>query len=96
LNVILYSDFIHSSLFEPFLRCLSRVANLSSSLLFDVDNNASECYNSIVNKFIGDKRIKFSLKGSNEGRCYSAIVNYSTKGLFISKTTAKLNNNVME
>jgi hypothetical protein len=49
-----------------------------------------------VNKFIGDKRIKFSLKGSNEGRCYSAIVNYSTKGLFILKTTEKLNNNVME
>jgi hypothetical protein len=75
-SVILYSDFVHSSLFEPFLRCLSRVVNFSSSLLFDVGNNASECYNSIVNKFVGDKRIYFSLKGSQEG--YNAIADYNT------------------
>jgi hypothetical protein len=75
-SVILYSDFVHSSLFQPFLRCLSRVANFSSSLLFDVDNNASECYNWIVNKFVGGKRIDFSLKGSQEG--YNAIVDYNT------------------
>jgi hypothetical protein len=92
----LYSDFVNSSLFEPVLRCFSRVANLSSSLLFDVDNNTSKCYNAIVNQFVGGKRIIFSLKGSYEGRCYSAIVDYNTKGLIILKTTEKLNDNVVE
>jgi hypothetical protein len=45
---------------------------------------------------LGAKEFFFSLKGSYEGRCYSTIVDYNTKGLIILKTTEKLNNNVVE
>jgi hypothetical protein len=65
-SVILYfhdfHDFVHSSLFQPFLRCLSRLANFSSSLLFDVDNNASECYNWIVNNICWGQKNRFFFK----------------------------------
>jgi hypothetical protein len=63
-NVVEYSEFLNSSLFISFIQALKRVATLSSSLLYDVDNNSVESYNSIVNKFVGGKRINFSLRGS--------------------------------
>jgi hypothetical protein len=44
----------------------------------------AESYNSILNKFVGGKRINFSLKGSYEGRCHAATISYHTKGQFIS------------
>jgi hypothetical protein len=59
-NVVEYSEFLNSSLFISFIQALKRVATLSSSLLYDVDNNSVESYNSIVNKFVGGKRINFS------------------------------------
>ena len=66
-----------------FSQALYRVAHLSSSLLFDVDNNAVESYNSAVNKFVGGKRINFSLRGSYQGRCFAAAVCYNNKGNFV-------------
>jgi len=36
----------------------------AKSLLLSHNNNAAELYNSILTKFIGRKRVNFSLKGS--------------------------------
>ena len=58
-NDILFSTFANGVLYEPYKQVLNRVATLSSSLLFDIENNAVECYNSVVNKFVGGKRISF-------------------------------------
>jgi hypothetical protein len=52
----------------------------------------AESYNSILNKFVGGKRINFSLKGFYEGRCYAATISYHTKGQFISTISQELNN----
>jgi hypothetical protein len=50
----------------------------------------AESYNSIVNKFVGGKRIHFSLKGSYEGRFYAAAISYHTKGQFISTISQEI------
>jgi hypothetical protein len=86
-----FSRFLNSSLALPFTQALNRVASLSSSLLYDVDNNNSaESYNSVVNKFVGGKRINFSLKGSYLGRCVAAAISYNNKGIFVHKMLSKI------
>jgi hypothetical protein len=67
------------------LQALKRIANLSSSLLYDVDNNPVESYNSIVNKFVAGKRINFSLRGSYRGRCFAAAISFNNKKTFVHK-----------
>lgn len=46
--------------------------------MYNYNNNAAELYNSILAKFIGGKRINFSLKGSYELRCNAAVTAYNT------------------
>lgn len=67
-----------------------RLANNSGSLLHDVDTNAAETYNSVVAKFVGGKRLNFSLKGSYEVRCKAAAVSYNTDGNFICTVLKRL------
>ncbi|CAG9760190.1 unnamed protein product [Ceutorhynchus assimilis] len=42
-----------------------------------MDNNAAECYNSILAKAIGGKRINYSLRRSYETRCEKAAISYN-------------------
>lgn len=42
---------------------INLVAYHSESLVYHVNNNAVELYNSIVAKYIGGKRINFSFRG---------------------------------
>jgi hypothetical protein len=58
--------FKNSEVFSDFNRHLTRVANNASSLLQEVDTNTSECYNSIVNKLIGRKRVKSSRRRTDQ------------------------------
>jgi hypothetical protein len=60
--------------------CLFRHA---SSLIYDVDNNASEQYNSVTNKFLGGRRVFFSSRGGYEARCEASVVSYNTDGQFL-------------
>lgn len=39
------------------INCLKRILNYSSSLLMNKNNNAAEQFNSLVNKFVGGKRV---------------------------------------
>lgn len=55
------------------------VASHSRSLINDVDSNDVERFNGIVAKFVGGKRINFSLKQSYQARCSAAVVSYNTK-----------------
>lgn len=43
------------------------------SLIYNYNNYAAKLYNSILAKFVGDKRINFLLKGSYELRCNTAV-----------------------
>lgn len=49
------------------------------SLIQDVDSNVVEHFNSTVAKFVGGKRINFSLRGSYSARCSAAVASFNTK-----------------
>ena len=78
-EVDLYEQFRKCGVFEEFNKVVARVANNASSLLHDVDNNLTEHFNSILNKFLGEKRINFSLSGSYETRCFAAALEFNKK-----------------
>lgn len=73
----LISDMKTSGLYQDMMVVLDRVARNAESLIFNMDNNAAECYNSIVAKFVGGKRINFSGKGSYQTRCEAASLAYN-------------------
>lgn len=47
------------------------------SLIEDVDTNVVERFNSIVAKFVGGKRINFSLRRGYSARCSAAVVSFN-------------------
>lgn len=61
------------------------VANKSDSLIENVTNNSAELYNSIVAKFVGGKRINFSLRNSYAARCDAAVLSMNNKEDFHRK-----------
>ena len=70
-----------------------RIMNNASSLLHNVDNNVCEQFNSIINKFLGGKRVNFALRGSYATRCEGAVISANTSEFFTSIHKAMLNNN---
>lgn len=62
---------------------IKRVVDHVSSLMLDVTNNVCEQFNSVVNKYIGGKRINFSLKQSYNTRIRAAIVSFNSGGYFL-------------
>ncbi|KAK5644635.1 hypothetical protein RI129_001761 [Pyrocoelia pectoralis] len=79
----LVSDLKLSGLYESVMNINKRLFDNASSLLHDVDTNAAETFNGVVAKFIGGKRINFSLKGAYETRCKAAGISYNTNGKFL-------------
>lgn len=76
---------------------LNRLIHNAASLINNMDNNLAECYNSVICKFVGGKRIDFSKKGSYQTRCEAAAISfnvgsgdyYLTMGKAIGKVTPK-------
>lgn len=64
---------------------VNRIATHSDSLYINVDNNACEQFNSIINKHIGGKRINFSQRGSYNNRVEAAVVSYNSSGQYLRK-----------
>lgn len=59
--------------------------------MHNVNNNLAESYNSIIGKFVGGKRINFSLKGAYTTRCEGAALSFnSPKGLYHKKVQQKI------
>lgn len=46
--------------------------------MYGYNNNSAELYNSILTKFVGGKRVNFSLKGSYQLRCNAAVTAYNS------------------
>jgi len=46
--------------------------------MYNYNNNAAELYNSILAKFVGGKRVNFSLKGSYQLRCNIAVTAFNS------------------
>lgn len=82
-----------SGLYDVLQNINRRLAFNSGSLLHDVDTNSAESYNSVIAKFVGGKRLNFSLKGSYEMRCRAAAISYNTNGNFIRATLERLDPN---
>lgn len=55
------------------------MANHARSLIHDIDSNIAETYNSVIAKFVGGKRINYSLKNSYGARCAAAVTSFNTK-----------------
>jgi hypothetical protein len=55
------------------------------SLIFIVNNNYCERYNSVIVKFIGGKRCNFVQRGSYKSKCEAAAVSFNNKRTFYSK-----------
>lgn len=70
---------------------VSNVAAKSRSLIEDVDTNTVECFNSVIAKFIGGKRINFSLKGGYQGRCSAAVLSFNSQSGLSAVQKAFLN-----
>lgn len=66
-----------SGLWADILSVRNLLAHHSSSLIYSVNNNSVEGYNSVVAKYVGGKRIHFSHKGSYQARCSAAVLSYN-------------------
>jgi len=50
-------------LWQDIIAAKNLVAHHADSLIYDINNNYVESYNSVVAKFVGGKRINYSLRG---------------------------------
>ncbi|KAH9379793.1 hypothetical protein HPB48_007294 [Haemaphysalis longicornis] len=69
---------------------MSRVAGNTTSLIQDVDNNAAEHYNSVVAKFVGRKRLYYSLEDSYDIRCFAASLSFNSHGAYHDSIAAQV------
>lgn len=60
--------------------CINRLVFNASTLIVNMDTNIAEQYNSIICKFVGGKRINFSLKRSYATRCKAAAISFNSAG----------------
>lgn len=72
------TDMKNSGLYQDIMVVVGRVARHAESLILNMDNNAAECYNSVLAKFIGGKRINFSARRSYQTRCEAALISYNS------------------
>ncbi|KAL4104017.1 hypothetical protein QTP88_019330 [Uroleucon formosanum] len=57
---------------------VSRLANNAKSLILDVDNNICEQFNSVINKFLGGKRINYTQRSSYNTKILAAVVSFNS------------------
>jgi len=53
-----------SGLWDELTGAINLVAHHSDSLLYSVNNNCAEAHNSIIAKYVGGKRVNYSLRGN--------------------------------
>lgn len=67
-----------SKVLDEIMIHLKRLLNNADSLILDIDSNIVEQFNSIVAKFIGGKRINYSLGQSYGDRCLASVIQHNT------------------
>lgn len=68
--------------YDDILRLFHRLMHNASSLLRNMSTNDAEHYNSVLCKFIGGKRVNFSLGRQYESRCEAAAISFNAQGKF--------------
>lgn len=86
----LVPEIVKCGLMNEMSAILRRVIDNARSLLFDVDNNYCEQFNSVINKYIAGKRINFTQKQSYNTRVHAAIVSFNSGGQFIREIHKKI------
>jgi hypothetical protein len=71
-------------LFEKLEVAITHLSIFCESLLYNVNSNSVESYNSIISKFIGGKRINFGLRGSYQSRCSGSVLQFNTQRVMTS------------
>lgn len=84
------SEIEKCGLMNEITSAIRRVIDNAKSLLYDVDNNYCEQFNSIINKHIAGKRINFTQRQSYNIRVQAAIVSFNSDGSFISMMHKKI------
>ncbi|XP_050063239.1 uncharacterized protein LOC126552568 [Aphis gossypii] len=91
-EVNLVPEIVNCGLMNEIAYILRRVVDNARSLLFDVDNNYCEQFNSIINKHIAGKRINFTQKQSYSTRVHAAVVSFNSGGEFIRAVHKNITN----
>ncbi|KAL4112571.1 hypothetical protein QTP88_016326 [Uroleucon formosanum] len=79
-------------IWNDIMAAVNLVAYHSDSLIYHVNNNVVESYNSIVAKYVGGKRINFSFKGSYSTRCHTAVSSYNFGPQYLRHFHKKMTN----
>lgn len=70
--------------------CGNRLIQNAHSLALNLTNNPAETYNSVVSKFVGGKRINFSIKNGYDTRCRAAGIRYNAQEEYIRLIHSKV------
>lgn len=92
-------DAEESGLMGEIRKIVYRLSNNAESLIEDVDNNPCEQLNSLINKYIGGKRINFTQSHNYQTRIEAAVVAFNSKNYLrtlqkkiTTKSPGKINN----
>lgn len=84
-------DLTNSGTYEKICQATRRLMYCSSDLILGYTNNNAEHYNSIVAKFVGGKRVNFSLSNSYKHKANAAAVQYNKKSAIKALYRTKFN-----
>lgn len=73
------SEFENTAVFYKLMDVVGSLACHAKSLKFNANNNSVECFNAIIAKHIGGKRVNFSLKRSYQTRCNVSVLTHNSK-----------------
>lgn len=77
----LVADLQKSELLQKLERPIEYVAYHSDSLIYHANNNLAEAFNSLVAKVNAGKRLNLGMRGSFQGRCAAAVLQYNTHNM---------------
>lgn len=78
-DINMVPEALQCRILQEIYKIMSRLVNNCSSLIEDLDNNICEQFNSIINKHVGGKRIKFSQSHNYSTRVKAAIIAFNSK-----------------
>lgn len=88
-------ELVAFGVFQKLTDLAYRLSQQAFSFAYNETNNLVESFNARVAKYVGGKRVNYSLKGSYSGRCAAAVISFNTGGTlqtyvhkFIFKTDA--------
>lgn len=67
-----------SGMYNNIMNALARLLENAKSLLYNLNTNFPEQFNSIIAKHLGGKRVNYCTGGSYEGRCDCASISFNT------------------